>query len=416
MKAEPSFLSRCFKPAAIFLVFGFALSLPAAGINAEEKFSPLFDGKTLEGWTQKGGKAEYTVEGECIVGRTVPGTPNSFLCTKKHYGDFILEYEFKVDKELNSGVQIRSNSFKEYKNGRVHGYQVEIDPDMKRARLWTAGIYEEGRRGWLNDLSKNEKARKAFKPGAWNHIRVEAIGDSIKTRLNGVPAADLKDSMTLTGFIGLQVHGIGQRTDGPFAVRRRNLKIKDLGRHVWKPIFNGKDLEGWTPTMEGTWRVEDGVIAGRSGADEKRHSILLSNEPYSNFTVRVVFKAIRGGSGLYFRVKKVPGDVTVNGVQAEIDPVEKTGDLYETGRTVWVAKPDAEALKKWYKPDDWNALTVSAHGKRIVVHLNGQKTAELDNDPGRTEGYLGLQLHGGLDMHVEFKSLELLVKEKKPPK
>ena len=111
------------------------------------EFKPLFDGKTLDGWIQRGGHARYSVEDGCIVGRTVPKTPNSFLCTGRDYDDFVLEYEFKVDPRLNSGVQIRSESRLDYMNGRVHGYQVEIDPDMDRARLWTAGIYDEARAG-----------------------------------------------------------------------------------------------------------------------------------------------------------------------------------------------------------------------------------------------------------------------------
>src|SRR4029079_13973442 len=138
-------------------------------------------------------------------------TPNSFLCTKQHYGDFVLELEFKVDHGLNSGVQIRSQVFdketeidlgdgmkKTVAADRVHGYQVEIDPSD---RAWTAGIYDESRRGWLNDVKDNEPARKAFKQGEWNAFRVECRGDSIKTCLNGVPAADLKDGMTPKGFI-----------------------------------------------------------------------------------------------------------------------------------------------------------------------------------------------------------------------
>ena len=197
---------------------------------------PLFDGKTLEGWTQRGGAAKYRVENGEIVGTSVPNTSNSFLCTDRDYGDFVLELEFKVAPNLNSGVQIRSQCFDEPKKltidgkaktipaGRVHGYQVEIDPSD---RAWSAGIYDEGRRGWLNDLKDNEPARKAFKQGDWNHFRVECRGDSIKTWLNGVPAADLKDSMTPQGFIALQVHGVGDSTD-PREVRWRNVRIREL--------------------------------------------------------------------------------------------------------------------------------------------------------------------------------------------
>ena len=377
---------------------------------AEEKWISLFDGKSLKGWTQKGGKANYAVENNCIVGRTIPNTPNSFLCTEKDYGDFVLEYEFKIDPRLNSGVQVRSQ---EKENGRVFGYQVEIDPNTDRNRMWTAGIYDEGRRGWLNDLSKNEKARKAFKPNAWNHIKVHAYGDSIKTWINGVPAADLVDSMTQVGFIGLQVHGIGNKSDGPYEVRWKNIKIQDLGSHTWDPIFNGKTLNGWRALPGGTWSVENKSIIGKSPKEEKRHGILLTEKKFSNFTVKAKFKVNSGDSGFYFRCEPVSGGVSVHGFQVEVDFSQETGGLYETGGRGWVIKPTKEDIpKKKYKPGTWSDLSLSAHDGRIVVHINGQKTAELLNDKGRTSGHIGLQLHGGDTMDVEFKDLAILTPKK----
>ncbi len=209
-----------------------ALLLVAPTVVAAEEWTPLFDGKSLDGWEQKGGAAKYRIEGDEIVGTSVPNTSNSFMCTKKHYGDFILELDFKVHPKLNSGVQVRSQVFDEPKEvagkkipaGRVHGYQVEIDPSD---RAWSGGIYDEGRRGWLNKLEDNEAARKAFKPGEWNTFRVECRGDSIKTWINGVPAADLKDDMTPEGLIALQVHGVGAETE-PREVRWRNIRIQEL--------------------------------------------------------------------------------------------------------------------------------------------------------------------------------------------
>ena len=221
-----------------------ALLLLGAPARSDDKkdddgWVSLFNGKDLDGWVPRGGKAKYSAEDGQIVGRSVPNTSNSFLCTKRDYADFILELEFKCDADLNSGVQIRSQCFDEDKTvelggkkikipaGRVHGYQVEIDPDVKRGRLWTGGIYDEGRRGWLVNLEKNEPARKAFKPGEWNKFHIECKGDSIKTWLNGVPAAELKDAVTPSGFIGLQVHAVGKKTE-PLEVRFRNLRIKEL--------------------------------------------------------------------------------------------------------------------------------------------------------------------------------------------
>ena len=230
-------LFRLTRAAAVLVAVGLLAAAPAVTADdAKPGWVNLFNGKDLTGWVQRGGKAKYRAEDGQIVGTTVPNTTNSFLCTKKDYGDFVLELEFKVDAGLNSGVQIRSQCFDEDRTvelsgkkikiaaGRVHGYQVEIDPSE---RAWTGGIYDEGRRGWLNDLKDNEKARKAFKAGEWNKFRIECKGDSIKTWLNNVSAADLRDSMTPTGFIGLQVHAVGKKEE-PYEVRFRNLRIKEL--------------------------------------------------------------------------------------------------------------------------------------------------------------------------------------------
>ncbi|MEM9186654.1 MAG: DUF1080 domain-containing protein [Planctomycetota bacterium] len=231
-------------------LFSWSLSSAAEpqqpGPSAEEAgFVPLFDGKSIDGWVQRGGKAVYAVEDGVIIGTSVPRTANSFLCTPRDYGDFILELELNVDAGLNSGVQIRSLCFDEptvaegvYPNGkpfkrkvpagRVHGYQVEIDPS---SRSFSGGIYDEARRGWLNNLAgeENRAAREAFRVGEWNTYRIEARGDSIKTFVNGVPAADLTDGMTASGFIGLQVHGIGgNKALVGKQVRWRNLRIKEL--------------------------------------------------------------------------------------------------------------------------------------------------------------------------------------------
>jgi hypothetical protein len=127
---------------------------------------------------------------------------------------------------LNSGIQIRSNSYPDYRNGRVHGYQVEIDPSP---RAYSGGIYDEARRGWLQDLSENEAGRKAFKNNQWNHYRIEAIDDTIKTFVNGVSAARIVDGMTVSGFIGLQVHSTS--IERPLQVKWRNIRLKDLGKH-----------------------------------------------------------------------------------------------------------------------------------------------------------------------------------------
>ena len=239
MKRHLTILALCMLVCTLFT----ASPADAAGAG---KWKKLFDGKTLNGWIQRNGKAKYEVVDGTIVGTTVLNTPNSFLCTEKMYADFILEVEFLADPGINSGIQIRSHSYKDYKNGRVHGYQVEIDTSD---RAWSGGIYDEARRGWLNDLKENPKAQKAFKNGKWNHYRIEAVQNRIRTWVNGVAAADLTDSMTAKGFISLQVHG--SKTAGN-KIRWRNVRIIDLTGSA-RPdltalIVDGQNNHSWKTT------------------------------------------------------------------------------------------------------------------------------------------------------------------------
>jgi len=378
---------------------------------AEVAWSPLLsDPNSPKGMRQLGGKAQYQVKDGVITGTSVAAEPNSFLATEKEYADFQLAYEFKVDPKLNSGVQFRSHSRPDFKKGQVHGYQAEIDPSP---RAWTAGIYEEGRRGWLQNLTANDAARAAFKQGEWNAVRIRAVGDSIRTWLNDVPAADLRDAGEIAGFIAFQVHGVGKDADKiGTRVHWRNIQLQDLGRHAWKPIFDGATLDGWTATPGGQWEVKDGAIRGTSPASDPRHGLLLSEATHGDFTLRLKFKVTKGNSGLYFRAQRVDDPVTVHGIQAEICGTDDAGGLYETGGRGWVAQPDKAwmAKEKVLRPDDWNDMWVSAHGARLVVHLNGRQTVDFtDPNQSRAEGHLGLQLHGGQDMEVEFKDLALLV-------
>ena len=195
-----------------------AVAVAGVALGAEkDQWRPLFDGKTLEGWEQHGGKAVYRVEDGVIVGHSVPNTSNSFLCTKEKFGDFELMFEVKVDKGLNSGVQIRSN-IKE--SDRVWGPQVEIETAPGESGY----IYGEATgRGWL---SQDRSTKDAVKNDQWNRYRVLCKGTNIKTWVNDVAVADLTDEQSSReGIIGLQVHGVGKRAE-PMYVRWRNIKIR----------------------------------------------------------------------------------------------------------------------------------------------------------------------------------------------
>jgi hypothetical protein len=192
-------------------------------LASSQEWTPLFNGKNLDGWEQKNGLAKYEVRDGCIVGSSVPDSPNSFLCTKQTYANFELEFEVKVDKELNSGVQIRSESKPNYQKGRVHGYQVEI-----AVGGFSGGIYDEARRAkFLNAEKPTEEIRALLKDKEWSKFRILCQGDHIQTWVDGKPVTDLKDDLTKSGFIGLQVHAVGKRVE-PLQAQWRNIRLREL--------------------------------------------------------------------------------------------------------------------------------------------------------------------------------------------
>lgn len=223
-----------------YFTVSLALILPGVITGAaDSEWQELFDGKSLDGWSVHSGSAEYRVEDGVIVGKTAEGSPNSFLCTDREYGDFILEFEVQVDPRLNSGVQFRSQIadsekvfwFRDGKGriskhtipqDRVYGYQAEI------AESSAGKIYDEARRGFfLGEDTVSEEAENAFKSKEWNQYRIMCKGDSIKVWINEVLVTDLRDGLDSSGVIGLQVHSVPKNSP-TMEVRWRNLRIQEL--------------------------------------------------------------------------------------------------------------------------------------------------------------------------------------------
>lgn len=345
-------------------------------------------------------------------------TPNTFLATKKMYGDFILEFEFKVDDGLNSGVQFRSNSLKEYQNGRVHGYQFEIDPS---SRAWTGGIYDEARRGWLYPMNYNPEGQKAFKNGEWNKARIEAIGSSIRTWVNGVPCTDLLDNTTLSGFIALQVHSIGNADLEGKTVAWRNIRIltQDLERFKtpendkvkqintiantisereaaegWKLLWDGKTAEGWRGAKldhfpEKGWSIDNGVLkVHKSGGGESTNGgDIVTTRPYKNFMLKVDFRITEGAnSGIKYFVDTNlnKGEGSAIGCEFQIlddrwHPDAKLG--VEGNRTLGSLYDLIPAPKdKPFRSGFFNTAMVIVKGTHVEHWLNGVKIIEYERN------------------------------------
>lgn len=215
-----------------FIATVIIISVALMSNSSGDDWKSLFNGKNLKGWIQKNGTATYRAEDGTIIGKTTPGSPNSFLCTVKEYGDFELTFEVKLmNNELNSGVQIRSQTRApegDQKFGRVNGPQIEIEASGENGA--EAGyIYCEACGGWMTPEDKLIP-HKTFQDGQWNTYRVITKGPRIQVWVNGQQISDLTDEAVYEshpkGFIGLQVHNVGDR--GPFQVAWRNIKIKEL--------------------------------------------------------------------------------------------------------------------------------------------------------------------------------------------
>lgn len=384
------------------------LTLSAAA-PADVGWTDLLKGQDLAGWTQRNGTATYRVEGDAIVGKTAEGSPNSFLCTDKLYGDFELKFEVKVDSRLNSGVQIRSQSKGGELSGRVNGPQVEISTDHMAAY-----VYGEAAGGWMTP-AEDRKPHDHFQEDKWNAYHVVAFGPRIQVWLNGHQVSDLvhpeRFASHREGFIGLQVHGIG-RGQGPYEVRWRNLKLRDLSQ--FKTLYDGESLKGWTTT--GNWLPqEDGslLIQPRDGEQgwQRYDAYLWSKKKYKDFVLDVEYSYPPGGnSGLFFRVGDLADPVTT-GIEAQIlDSSKKEGPLthHDHGgiiRTVGASKNMSRA------PNEWNRMVVTCVGSRLQVELNGEQIIDTRLDEGEMknrplEGHIGLQDHGQPN-NLRFRNLRI---------
>ncbi|HZH94649.1 MAG TPA: DUF1080 domain-containing protein, partial [Flavisolibacter sp.] len=323
--------------------------------NAQDG-KPLFNGKDLAGWKQLNGKAKYSVEGGEIVGTTVFGEPNSFLATEKEYGDFVLQFEYKVDSTMNSGVQFRSLSKPEFKEGRVHGYQFEIDPSPRK---WTGGIYDEARRDWLYPLDLNPAGRAAFKQGQWNKVKIECIGNNLRTWVNNIPTAYVVDDVTPKGFIALQVHSIGKKEDEGRQIRWRNLRIQ-TGNLKPSPssnifvvnlipntlseaekkngvslLWDAKTTNGWRGAYKDAfpakgWEIKDGTlnVMGSAGGESANGGDIVTTKEYGAFVLQFDFKITEGAnSGIkYFVTEKEANSGSAIGLEYQVLDDEKHPD------------------------------------------------------------------------------------------
>jgi len=443
----------------VFILFYFsnAAQTPGVWIN-------LFYGNTLHGWKKGAGDAEYKVENGAIVGTTVVAKSNSFLITEKEFGNFVLELEAKIDDTTsNSGIQLRSHVDPAGNGGKgkVFGYQYELDPS---SRKWTAGIYDEGRRDWLYPLSLDHAAQDAFKVGQYNKIKVECFGNTIRTWINGQPAAMLVDTVDKTGVIGLQVHAVGKPEEAGKKVYFKNIRLMpitkpsaDFSTSVyvmntipntltpyekktgWRLLFDGKDSKGWRGAYKDHfpdtgWIVKDGMmtVLASAGKEGGVGGDVVTMDQFGAFDLSFDFRMSKGAnSGVkYFVTLKEHNEGSAIGLEYQIldDDVHPDAKLGRDGDRTLASLYDlipAQKQARFVHPiGQWNTGRIIVYPNNHVEHyLNGVKVLEYDRGSQAyrnlvaiskykvwdhfgeaPEGHILLQDHG---FEVNFRSVKI---------
>jgi len=441
-------------------------SNPIVAQNAQ--WEMLFEEDTLDAFEQLNGDAAFNIYKGVLVGVSKLNTPNSFLATKKRYSDFILEFEVMIDNGLNSGVQFRSNRSPEFKNGRVHGYQCEIETS---SRKWAGGIYDEARRGWLYPMTRNPKGQEAFKTGEWNHYRIEAIGSSIKTYINGIQCANLVDDLTSGGFIAFQVHSINNKEEDGKKVRWRNIKIMTQNlekfknstathadeisylnntltpnevRKGYRLLWDGKTTQGWKSANKSSfpkkgWLIQEGslIVEASMGLESENGGDIVTQETFSDFELSVDFKLTKGAnSGIKYFVNTLlnKGKGSAIGLEFQVlddrnHPDAKqgkngnrtVGSLYDLiraenqttggrgknfkGINTW---NNARIVVKGSHVEHWlnHVLVVSydRHSQAFQVLVEKSKYEKWEGFGTWTQGHILLQDHGD---QVAFKNIKI---------
>ncbi len=437
-------------------------------IIAQEDWQQLFTNAELSDFQKLNGEAEFVFEDGILTGITKRNTPNTFLATKNTYSDFILEFEVKIEYGMNSGVQFRSETKGGKPDGRVYGYQAEIETSKRK---WAGGIYDEARRGWLYPLSHNEKGQNAFVNGRWNQYRIEAFGNQIKTWVNGIQCANLVDDLSKEGFIAFQVHDIGR--DGKegqkvqwknvriltknveAALKRTEVEVLEMSyltnqltaneiRKGWRLLWDGKTTNGWRGAKtddfpEKGWKIEDGLLTVEKsdGYESRNGGDIVTLEQFSNFELCVDFKITEGANsgikyfvdtnmnkgegsafGLEFQIlddkrhpdaqKGMEGNRTMGALYDLIPPINLTEANRSSKRVNERGFNRARIIVKDGKIEHWlnevKVVTYSLLNQTFKALISHSKYKNIEGFGKQTQGHILLQDHGDL---VHFKNIKI---------
>jgi len=341
--------------------------------SLQEGFVSLYNGESLDGWTPRGGTCTFEARGDSIVGTTMPGSPSTYLSTTRDdFTDFIFTAELKWEVDGNSGIMFRAQSKPGKDEEVVFGPQAEME-GFSQDRGWSGGIYGQSAGGWLYPLwlDDHQEARQALKKGEWNRLTIKAVGKTIKTWVNGIPAAHYQTDKYFKGFFSLQVHSGNQGT-----IHFRNIKVKEIEKGFTN-LFESGDFSAWRKTGAGPvgdgWSISPDGVIHRSGLRPGSINTIKTN--YKNFDLRFEWKISKAGnSGIKYRAHDNLGlEYQILDDKLHKDnkkPSHRAASLYDL-----LAAPD----DKPYKPaGQWNSGRILAKGNHIEHWLNGKKILEIE--------------------------------------
>ena len=174
----------------------------------------------------------------------------------------------------------------------------------------------------------------------------------------------------------------------------------------FKPLFNGKNLNGWEGDSR-LWSVKNGVIVGSTeGVELQDNTFLITKEKYQDFELRFEIKLRNHNSGVQFRSEVLPNYV-VKGLQADAAEGNWWGSIYdEKGKRGVIVNGWKGKAEKIVKANDWNEYSIYANGGDIKLTVNGMVTSELHGEEPKS-GVIALQLHKGPGMVAEFRNIRI---------
>jgi hypothetical protein len=397
----------------------------------------LFNGKDLTGWTAISKDPNTKTEDVwSVVDGAIhcKGKPAGYLRTDADYTNFVLRFEWRNLSKGNSGCLIRVQP-----PDKVWPKSIECQLQTGNAGdIWIIDQFpmtvDESRRNPKSPRNIIKLEPSSEKPlGEWNQYEITMDGQDLTLKVNGVVQNRATDVEEVPGKILFQSEGA--------QIEFRNVVLTPLPskggakKSATKPMTPAADatksadpattqeaadrailkslevkrlpgLDGWFVTGNGNWTYHDGVIEGQQTKDTKTYTHVITDKIYKNLRASLQFKAVKGNSGFYFHAMPDAKGL-MHGIQCEIDETRDAGGLYESYGRQWIVNPDDAENAKYFKPQDWNLMTLEVIGDHIVTHVNGVKVADIHDPKGRSSGVCALQIHGGQDVHVMFRDIQI---------